>query len=436
MSTFSRLSKYTLTMDFSLSTDDVQSKYGVSKSQLRLAEKKGLLKSSLREGIKVFNPVSIEHVFQISGVHTKPKYQIHVDPPNGFTCIDLFAGGGGTALGLSNAGFKHLLLSEFDKAACQTLRTNMPDWNVIEGDVAQIDFSPFRGKVDLVEGGFPCQAFSHAGKKRGFEDARGTLFYEFARSISETMPKIAVGENVRGLLTHDSGRTLKTMISILQSIKDENGLGYKVAFKLLHSQFLDVPQKRERLIIIAVRDDYFSGSILFPKELPYVRTLRESIGDRPVSSGQSYPEAKRKVMDLVPEGGDWRNLPEEYQRSYLGPSFFSGGGKTGMARRLAWDEPSLTLTCAPAQKQTERCHPDETRPLNVREYARLQTFPDSWKFPGSDASAYKQIGNAVPVNLAYYVGKAVEAMLQKSKDILSFDALEALENNTFDNQEG
>jgi DNA (cytosine-5)-methyltransferase 1 len=413
-------------MDFTLDIETAQTKYGISRSQIRLAEKKGLLQSAIQDGVKLFNPSSVENVFQILGDFKKPSFEIHQDEDNGFTCIDLFAGGGGTALGLSHAGFNHLLLSEFDKSACHTLRTNRPDWNVVEGDVAQIDFSNFRGKVDLVEGGFPCQAFSHAGKKLGFEDARGTLFYEFARCVKETMPKIAVGENVRGLLNHDSGRTLKTMISILQSIKDENGIGYKVAFKILHSQFLDVPQKRERLIIIAVRDDFFSGAILFPKELPYFRTLRESIGDRPVSSGQLYPEAKRGVMELVPEGGDWRNLPEQIQRSYLGSSFFSGGGKTGMARRLAWDEPSLTLTCAPAQKQTERCHPDETRPLNVREYARLQTFPDTWQFPGSDASAYKQIGNAVPVNLAYYVGKAVEAMLRKSIDVSNFDAVEPI----------
>ena len=116
-------------------------------------------------------------------------------------------------------------------------------------------------------------------------------------------------------------------------------------------------------------------------------------------------------MDLIPEGGYWKDLTEKKQKEYMGNSFYMGGGKTGMARRLAWDEPSLTLTCAPAQKQTERCHPEETRPLTVREYARIQSFPDSWDFFGSIGSQYKQIGNAVPVNLGFHLGQTLIAML-------------------------
>jgi len=116
-------------------------------------------------------------------------------------------------------------------------------------------------------------------------------------------------------------------------------------------------------------------------------------------------------MELIPAGGYWRDLPEKLQKEYMGASFYMGGGKTGMARRLSWDEPSLTLTCSPAQKQTERCHPVETRPLSVREYARIQTFPDNWKFSGSVAQQYKQIGNAVPVNLSYHIGNLLIKML-------------------------
>ena len=116
-------------------------------------------------------------------------------------------------------------------------------------------------------------------------------------------------------------------------------------------------------------------------------------------------------MELIPEGGYWRDLPDDLQREFMGGSYHLGGGKTGMARRLSWAEPSLTLTCNPAQKQTERCHPKETRPLTVREYARIQTFPDDWEFAGSVSSQYKQIGNAVPVNLGYHVGLAARKML-------------------------
>src|SRR5699024_1627771 len=162
-------------------------------------------------------------------------------------------------------------------------------------------------------------------------------------------------------------------------------------------------------------------TIYFPKERDYVVSMWEAIGDRPKSEGQEYPESKKRVMDLVPEGGYWRDLPDEIQREYMGGSYFLGGGKTGMARRLSWDEPSLTLTTSPAQKQTERCHPEETRPLNVREYARIQSFPDDWNFSGPVAAQYKQIGNAVRVNLGYYIGKCVQAMIGDTSDeILEF----------------
>ena len=110
---------------------------------------------------------------------------------------------------------------------------------------------------------------------------------------------------------------------------------------------------------------------------------------------------------MVPPGGYWRDLPLPVQKEYMKKSFYLGGGKTGMARRLSWNAPSLTLTCAPAQNQTERCHPEESRPLTIREYARIQTFPDEWQFAGTQSAQYKQIGNAVPVNLAYAIGLSV-----------------------------
>ena len=350
------------------------------------------------------NPMSTQH---------PPRIPILIDDkPNGFSAIDLFAGAGGTALGLSNAGFDHLLLSEIDKHAANTLKTNRPDWNVIQGDVAGLDFSEYYGKVDLLEGGFPCQAFSYAGQSKGFADTRGTLFFEFARAVSETMPKVFIGENVRGLVRHDKGRTLQTMMEALREIEDPaTGAKYSVAYRVVRSQYHDVPQKRERIIIIGLRND-IGANIFFPRKRDYIISLWDAIGDRPQSEGQLYPESKKAVLELVPPGGCWRDLPEDLQKEYLGGSFYSGGGKTGMARRLSWEQPSLTLTTSPAQKQTERCHPEETRPLNVREYARIQTFPDSWKFEGGVGNSYKQIGNAVPVNLGYYLGKCAQAMLE------------------------
>ena len=315
------------------------------------------------------------------------------------TGIELFAGGGGLALGLEQAGIDHLALVEFDHAACETLRTNRPSWNVIEGDVHGVDFTPWAGKVDLVSGGAPCQAFSYAGKKLGFGDTRGTLFAEFARCVSETRPRMFLFENVRGLLSHDKGRTFAT---IEHEFKE---LGYYVQHRVLNACYYGVGQKRERIIVIGIRDDLVDAiSFEYPQPNETWTTLRDALRNVPESEGMAYSEAKRKVMELVPPGGSWVDLPEDVAKAYMKKSYYSGGGRRGMARRIAWDEPCLTLTTSPSQKQTERCHPDETRPFTVREYARIQSFPDDWKFAGSLYEKYRQIGNAVPVELARRIG--------------------------------
>lgn len=405
-----------------LTISDAAQQLNVSVDTIRRWEKKGLIKSKRSDqNYRLFSLDEIKRLHEkvSGGASAKNNFRIiKAKKKTAFTSIDLFAGAGGTALGLENAGLQHVFLNEFDKHAAATLRLNRPKWNVSDEDVHKVDFTPWKDKIDVVEGGFPCQAFSYAGKRLGFEDTRGTLFHEFARAVKETDAKIAIGENVRGLLTHDGGRTLETMVRTLQQ------LGYRVAYKVMRSQYLDVPQKRERLVIIGVRND-IETPILFPKERDYTISLREAIGDKPKGSGQEYSESKYKIMKRIPEGGYWRDLSDKLQREYMKASYFHTGGKTGMARRLSWDEPSLTLTCNPAQKQTERCHPEETRPLNVREYARIQTFPDKWQFSGSTSAQYKQIGNAVPVNLGYYLGLAAINMLQgtKSPDLEEVEAV-------------
>jgi DNA (cytosine-5)-methyltransferase 1 len=339
----------------------------------------------------------------------------YAEPKRDYSLIELFAGAGGLAIGLEQAGLKCTVLNEWDKWACATLRNNRPHWNVIEGDVKDISFKEYAGKIDVVTGGFPCQAFSYAGKKLGLEDARGTLFYEFARVIDEVKPIICIGENVRGLLSHENGDTLKGMISILDSI------GYRVVtpVQVLKATEYNVPQKRERLILVGIRKDV---EVDFKYPDPYEKTynLKDALkkgelynSDVPHSPGTKYPKNKEKVLDLVPPKGYWRDLPLDIQKEYMQKSFYLGGGKTGMARRIGWDEPCLTLTCSPAQKQTERCHPEETRPFTIREYARIQTFPDEWQFAGAVSQQYKQIGNAVPVNLAKEVGYSVIKFLNE-----------------------
>jgi DNA (cytosine-5)-methyltransferase 1 len=397
-------------MSQAMTISDAALQLGVSTDTIRRWDKRGLIKVERSDlNYRLFNLDEIKRIYKkVSGALTANNYKILKDnKKTKYTTIELFAGTGGTAVGFENAGLNHVLLNEWDKNAVETLKKNRPKWNIIGGDIANINFKGI--KADIVQGGFPCQAFSYAGKKMGFEDTRGTMFFEFARCVKEVKPKIAVGENVRGLLKHDGGKTLATMIKIIED------LGYKVKYKIVRSQYLDVPQKRERLIILAIRKD-LKIPFIFPKEKDYTISMREALKNCPKSAGQEYPEKKKRILSLIPPGGYWRELPVNLQKEYMGASFYMGGGKTGMARRLSWDEPSLTLTCSPAQKQTERCHPEETRPLTVREYARIQTFPDEWKFEGSTTSQYKQIGNAVPVNLGYHIGKCLIAMLENKFD--------------------
>lgn len=390
---------------------------GKSKETLRRWDREGIL-NAVRE------PVSNYRVYRKHDVQTllgslfdenfDDEISNYVEPKHEYSVLELFAGAGGLAIGLEKSGLKCVALNEIDKWACQTLRGNRPNWNVLEGDIKDYSFTEFKDKVDVVTGGFPCQAFSYAGKKLGLNDARGTLFYEFARVVQEVNPVICIGENVRGLLSHDKGKTLAGMISILDEI------GYRVVpVQVLKAIHYRVPQKRERLILVGIRKDV-DIEFNYPKPHKKIYTLKDALKkgelfncDVPKSKGATYPEYKKQVLEMVPPKGYWRDLPIDVQKEYMGGSFYLGGGKTGMARRIGWDEPSLTLTCSPAQKQTERCHPDETRPFTVREYARIQTFPDEWNFSGSSAQQYKQIGNAVPVNLGQELGYSVIKFLNE-----------------------
>lgn len=329
-----------------------------------------------------------------------------------YNVVELFAGAGGLALGLEEAGFNELALVEIDRNACDTLRANRPSWNVIEDDVITVaergikTYLPEGVEVDLLSGGYPCQAFSYAGKKLGLEDVRGTMFYYYGKILKDLMPKVFLAENVRGLVTHDGGRTLQSMIDVFTEI------GYKVTWNVLKAVDYGVAQKRERIVIIGIRND-INLEFRDPRPFGYIPTLRDALKNVPQSPGSTYPQRKREVLDLVPPGGCWIDLPDDVAREYMGASYFSGGGKRGMARRISWDEPCLTLTCSPAQKQTERCHPDETRPFTTREYARIQSFPDEWQFEGSITNIYKQIGNAVPVKMAKAVGLAIVDILNR-----------------------
>ena len=334
-----------------------------------------------------------------------------------FTTIELFAGAGGLALGIEKAGFETTALIEFDKDAAETLKTNRPNWNVICDDIANISvldltsyFHLDVGELDLLSGGAPCQAFSYAGKRLGLEDARGTLFYHYAIFLQKLQPKVFLFENVRGLLSHDKGRTYKTILNVFADS------GYTIQKQVLNAWDYGNAQKRERLITIGIRNDLVGKiSISFPTPHKYKPVLRDVLQNVPKSEGVQYSDYKRDIFKLVPPGGYWRDIPQDIAKEYMKSCWNMGGGRTGILRRMSMDEPSLTVLTSPTQKQTERCHPLEPRPFNIRENARIQSFPDEWQFCGNIGSQYKQVGNAVPVNLAYDIAFEIRKGLEQIK---------------------
>ncbi|MEN2444539.1 DNA (cytosine-5-)-methyltransferase [Bacillus altitudinis] len=411
---------------------DLAELLGISKSQLSNMFSEGYdpIRTNVNKLATVLNLPVIELLLDNNELLVDPPFDRYaykldrftnvsnIKPKRNFTVLETFAGAGGLALGLELAGLKSIGAIELDKYAARTLRENRPEWNVIEGDIEEIaeNLVEYIGvdEFDVLSGGYPCQSFSYAGQREGFADTRGTLFYPYSRILKEFCPKVFIAENVRGLVNHDQGKTLEVMLKVFQNA------GYTVYWNVLNSWNYNVAQKRERIVIIGIRDDLIKKQtepFSFPEAQEYKPVLKDILKDVPDSVGIEYSENKRKVMNLVPPGGCWIDLPESIAKEYMGASWFSGGGKRGMARRLSWNEPSLTLTTSPSQKQTERCHPDETRPFKIREYARIQSFPDNWKFAGGVGAIYKQIGNAVPVSMAEYIGKSVVKYLNQFTDL-------------------
>jgi len=327
--------------------------------------------------------------------------------PTKYTFIEVCAGGGGLSSGLIKAGFTPLLLNDNNKDCCRTLKKNHNNVNVICSSMDQLQLTEYIGRVDLLAGGVPCQSFSQAGLRKGLDDPRGQLMVCFANMIHTIKPKIFMIENVKGLITHNSGDTIQTIITLLNK---ENL--YDVTYKVLNAFDYNVPQKRERVFIIGLLKTK-NITFTYPEKSTHHVLLKDVLQNVPTSDGAKYNTTKINLFKLIPQGGCWVNLPEDKQREYLGNSYSSGGGKRGILYRLSMEKPSLTLLCTPSQKQTERCHPLEDRPLTIREYARIQTFDDTYEFIGSMASQYKQIGNAVPVKLALCVGRSLYDALNR-----------------------
>lgn len=364
--------------------------------------------------------------------------------------LSFFSGAMGMDIGLEQAGFQTLFASEIDNACRKTIVKNKPEIALV-GDIRE--FSPQKvreisglsasDEIDLVVGGPPCQAFSTAGNRKGFEDDRGNVLLSFIDMIIGLQPKYAVIENVRGLLSaplkhrphNQRGNEFPDLTvdelpgGALHAILNKlEGAGYAVSFNLYNTANFGTPQLRERVVLICSRDSkkppYLEpthsedGSFGFP-----IWTTFEQAVDGLVSHNSEYisfPEKRLKYYRLLKSGENWRNLPVELQREAMGKSYYSGGGKTGFLRRLHWNRPSPTLVTHPAMPATDLAHPEEDRPLSVQEYKRIQEFPDDWDIQGSILDKYKQIGNAVPVGLGFAIGKLIIKLLE-GKKIQTFD---------------
>ena len=348
--------------------------------------------------------------------------------------ISLFSGAMGLDIGLGQAGLNVVIGQDFEPSCVDTMRAN--GHKVLGGDIRQIqpqdllDMTGLHvGEPFMICGGPPCQPFSTAGKRLGINDPRGSLFMDFIRMIDYIRPRFFVMENVKGIMSaplkhvpmadrtekddEDPEQKLGTVLDVILS--EFNKLSYKTVYGILDAVNYGVPQFRERFVLIGSRDH---EGIFLPVPTHFQmhqnpdyrwRTVGEAIRDLEDNEGECgklTPERKR-YLQMVPEGGNWRDLPKDVIPAAMGGAYESGGGKVGFYRRLSYSQPAPTITTSPAQKATMLCHPRKDRPLSIKEYARIQQFPEDWIFTGTTAAKYKQIGNAVPVGLAKAIGEAV-----------------------------
>jgi DNA (cytosine-5)-methyltransferase 1 len=361
--------------------------------------------------------------------------------------VSFFAGARGLDIGLEQAGLECIAANEYDRSACETIRTNVPNLKLYDEDVRLVtperlaaDLGMQPGELFAIVGGPPCQAFSTAGRRMGLNDQRGNVFLHFLDLIDKLRPKYAVFENVRGLLSapmshrphvergtdfpnldddEKPGGALKLILALLRRS------GYEVTFNLYNTANFGVPQSRERLIFIASREG---------QRVPHLQPTHSATGENGLhpwvtfrdavaqlkgvkQHAASFPAKRLEFYKLLKQGQNWRDLPADVQEAAMGNSFLSGGGKTGFYRRLAWDKPSPTLVTRPNMKATDLCHPKELRPLSVEEYAAIQTFPPEYRFAGKLDDQYRQIGNAVPCLFAAQIGS----------HLLRFDSGKSLE---------
>lgn len=377
--------------------------------------------------------------------------------------VSLFSGALGMDLGFELQGdFEILACVEVDEAACETIRTNAQQGH-FEGDPKVFcrdlfELSPQElmddvgikpGELDLLVGGPPCQSFSTAGRRQSVQDRRGTLLWRYLEFVVALRPKAFVMENVRGLMSaalkhrpiaerpEKGGPELtdeeipgSVIAKFVDDLRAQTDGQYRVDAFEVNSANYGAPQIRERVVFVG---NSFGVEVEFPQPthgvstsdeqrdlfshdggdlIPWA-TLRDAIGDLRENDLElmDFSPRKKGFLSLVPEGGNWRSLPVEVQQESMGRAWFAKGGRSGWWRRLSWDFPCPTLVTMPNHASTSLCHPDYVRTLSVKEYARIQEFPDEWVFCGKTSEKYKQIGNAVPVRLGKVTAQVVSDLL-------------------------
>jgi len=354
------------------------------------------------------------------------------------TSLSFFSGCLGLDLGLEKVGIHQLIACDFDKHCRSTVLANRPSLPILDDinnyeaeDIRKIAGLRKNQRPTIIVGGPPCQAFSTAGKRQSFKDPRGNVFLKYIQLIDDLQPDYAVIENVRGLLSaalqhrpHDQrGKQFPPLTddelpggALFYVLNWLNNIGYATSFNLYNSANYGVPQIRERVILVAARNG---------RRVPYIEpthsndpsfgllewnTFRNAVVGlkEDEMNHLNFDEERLKFYKMLKEGQYWKHLPtSELQIEALGKSYFSGGGKTGFYRRLAWDRPSPTLVTSPTMPATDLAHPEKDRPLSIEEYKRLQQLPDEWKLAGNIVAQYKQVGNAVPVGLGEALGKTL-----------------------------
>ena len=326
--------------------------------------------------------------------------------------IDLFAGIGGIRMGFDQAFGKNIntvFVSEWDSFAQKTYATNFPSIHPINGDITKIDEKDVPD-FDICLAGFPCQAFSLAGQRKGFDDdykgmSRGTLFFDVARICSHHKPKVIFCENVKGLTIHDKGKTFKIITGTLEQ------MGYKVFHKVLNSKDFGVPQNRERIYIVAFRNDIAPDNFNFPRPTGKKVCIRDIMEEKPVPAkyylSTQYMDTLRRHKERHAAKGNGFGYEIRELDSIAGAIVCGGMGRE---RNLIIDKRQKDLT--PTTHIKGEVNKDGIRKMTPREWARLQGFPDSYKLPLSDVHLYKQFGNSVTVPVIRAIAEQIKKVIQ------------------------